>query len=451
MVTLTEQSKQLWRMDDPELDDTGQVITGGMWEHQREWWELPNFIRLLVAGYGAGKTMPLCKRMIALALINGDSGRGSHAGAPVGLVSPTYPMARETTMTTLSELLQGKATVLRNFTWKHNKNTNTFHVIHGGRHGRILVYSGLDPIKLKGPNLSAVGIDEPFIQDEGVFHQMIARVRHPLAKKKEINLTGTPEQLNWGYKLAKGKLGKNHDVGIVHASTRANRALESHYADRLEGTFDDLTAQAFVGGQFVNLSQGATFYAFDEKKHVKQIPRPNGSALCLGMDFNVNPMAFLTAWREYDPSLGQVGRVHILRDFELPNSDTEDACSLVKSIYPELTDCYPDPACKQRATNAPGGKTDAAFIHEAGMTVHAPNKHDPIRDTINAVNGAFKNNRLTIDPCCEKLIEYLSTHTWENANTDHHKAMGHLLSALRYLVAYLMPVGKQAVTSEVFF
>jgi len=451
MVTLTEQSKQLWRMEDPELDDEGQVVTGGMWEHQREWWQLPNFIRLLVAGYGAGKTLPLCKRMISLALINGDSGSGSHAGAPVGLVSPTFPMARETTMTTLSELLQGKKTVLRNFTWKHNKNTHTFHVVHGGRHGRILVYSGLHPEMLKGPNLSAVGIDEPFIQDEAVFHQMVARVRHPLARKKEINLTGTPEQLNWGYRLAEGELGENQDVGIVHASTRANKALETSYANRLEGSFDELAAQAYVEGKFVNLSKGATYFTFDRKKHVVDLPCPAGASLFMGMDFNVNPMAFLVGWKEFDPSTGQVGRVHIFKEYEQANSYTPDACSAVKKDFPDLVDCYPDPTCRTRQTNAPGGKTDAAWIRDAGMTVHAFSKIDSVRDTVNAVNGAFRNNRLTIGPKCLKLKEYLTVHTWEDAHKAAMKAKGHLLDAMRYPVSYLMPVGKTAVTSEVFF
>src|SRR5262245_36982541 len=56
--------KPFWREDDPVIDKDGKVIKGGMWDHQRELWNLPNFIKILVGGLGclAGDTLIDCPR-----------------------------------------------------------------------------------------------------------------------------------------------------------------------------------------------------------------------------------------------------------------------------------------------------------------------------------------------------------------------------------------------------
>ena len=423
-----------WRTDDPTLDARGLVVKGGMWRHQREWWELKNFIRILVGGYGSGKTIELCKRMISLALIN--------APVPVAIVSPTFPMARQTTIRTLVELLKGKETLIKGFTWKHNKSTFEFEIRHGGRTGTILIYSGDHPERLKGPNLSAAGIDEPFLQDEEVFTQMVARVRHPDSKRIEINLTGTPEQLNWGYDLAEGELNDRHDVGVVRGSTRDNRALDTEYTKRLEGSFDDKAQAAYIDGEFVNLAAGLVFHAFDPTKHIIKRQIPDSAALWLGMDFNVNPMAFVVGYETGDG-------LHILRDYEIPNSDTQDACRVALSDFPKLGEVFPDPSCRQRSTSSPGGKTDEHYLREAGLHVSAPTAPWPLRDSFNAVNGAFRNGKLTISPECKRLKKYLCTFSHELM--PRQESMKHLLDAMRYPVTSMFPVARATATSEVFF
>jgi len=432
---------KFWRRDEPELDEFGRIVKGGMWDHQREWWAMDTFIRLLVGGYGSGKTNPLCKRMIELALYN--------APVPVAVVSPTFPMARQTVVRTLVELLAGKERLLPGaFTWRHNRTSHEFFLKYRDREGTIIYYSGDNPDALKGPNLAAVGFDEPFIQPYESFVQMLARIRHPKAKRMEINLTGTPEQLNWGYELAEGDLREQHDVGVVHASTKSNKALSPAYYERLENTFDDKAIGAYLEGQFVNLAAGLVFHAFDADRHVVDTEKPDNAVPFVGMDFNVNPMAFCVGWRQVDET-GQTKRIHFEREYEVPNSDTQDACIVVKQDYPTVRDCYPDPSCKQRSTSAPGGKTDASFIRDAGMIVHAPSKAWPLRDSFNAVNGAFKHDRLTVAPACKKLKRYLRTFSHELMNRQED--LKHLLDAMRYPVTYLMPVGKTAVQSEVFF
>lgn len=425
---------RFWRVEDPVLSPDREVIKGGMWEYQRQWWDLPNFIKLLVGGYGAGKTIIGAKRAISLALEN--------APVAVAVVSPTYKVARETMVLTIKELLTGKRDLLgKRFKWRYFKQRDEFEIRYKGRFARILLYSGDRPETLKGPNLAAAVIDEPFIQPEEVFHQMVARVRHPKAKRLEIALTGTPEELNWGYDLAVGDLSKRHDVGMVVASTRKNRALDPGYVERLEASYTGRAAEAFIDGKFVSLAQGQVYYAFDPGENVVRRQAPSDAQWGIGMDFNVNPMAFVVFWKWRDT-------IHFVREYELPNADTEYACSVAREHWGNrVNDVYPDASGRQRHTNAPGGVSDFYYIRRAQYQIHCGEANPPVRDRENAVNAVFKaaNGRVrgTVDPDCEKLIKYLSLYNHENKHKKEQQAMSHLLDAMGYPIARLFPVNKE--------
>ena len=60
----------MWREEDPILNDAGMVIKGGMWQHQRDWWNSTAFIKALVIVFCWGKTLIQSKRAIAFALQN---------------------------------------------------------------------------------------------------------------------------------------------------------------------------------------------------------------------------------------------------------------------------------------------------------------------------------------------------------------------------------------------
>lgn len=429
---------QFWRKDVPEVVD-GRVVKGGMWHHQRLWWEQDHFIRLLVGGYGSGKTLILCKWATAMSFVNSPY--------LVGLVSPSYNIARQTTIATLEELLRGKERIFDSsvFAWRYNKTSHVFTIQLYGRTAYIQIYSGDNPDSLRGPNMAAAGIDEPFIQDIKVFEQMIARIRHPDARLQALALTGTPEQLNWGWELAEGELGERYDVGVVHADTRENKALADAYAQRLLEGYDEQAAKAYVKGQFVQLGKGLVYHQFDPSNHIVRLPQPSSARLFAGMDFNVDPMAIAIFWRRGN-------HIHCFKEVELPNSDTEDACVWLKDHYwgGGLRKIYPDPTGRRRSTSARGGgagQSDFTLIEEAGFEIETPSHPWPRRDRYNAVNGKLKPREgkitLTIDPSCRKLRRYLSSYTHEDMNKDSHKAMGHLLDAFSYPIVYQFPIQRE--------
>lgn len=418
---------EFWRKEDPILTEDNKIVQGGFFHHQREVWDLPTFVSVLVGGFGCGKTLHGAKWAIANCLEN--------APAPIAAVSPTYAMARETTIQTLLELLHGKQTVLgKKFWWSYNKQEHVFTIKYKGRTGRIIVYSGDNPLALRGPNLAGAWIDEPFIQEEEVFTQMIARTRAPAARNLKILLTGTPEQLNWGYDLCMGDWKDRLEVGVVFASTRSNKVVGERYVKQLEKTYSEKAAKAFIEGRFVNLAEGLVYYGFDPMENVVECPMPPGAMLGAGLDFNVNPMSTTVFWHKGD-------RIHIFDEHELRNADTEYACSLLRDMYwdKELRNIYPDASGKNRATAAPGGKSDFHYIEDAGFTLCAPRTNPKRRDRYNAVNGMFKARdghvSLTISPKCTKLIKYLQLYSHEQMSKQ--EAYSHLLDAFSYPVSHL--------------
>ena len=423
---------EFWRTADPVMDEEGRVIRGGMWPHQREWWHLPGFVRGLVTGYGGGKTLTLSKRAIWLSLVN--------APVAVATVSPTYPMAKMMFVATIEELLIGRQTIEPGLRYELIQTPPyQFTITLGSRVATIYCMSGEKPKRLKGSNLAAALIDEPFIQERSVLEQMLARVRHPQAKVLELDLGGTPEDLNWGYDLLEGELRAKYDSRFVQASSRANLALPRGYVERLETGYDEKTREAYVEGKFCNLSVGQVYYSFAASRNVASLPIPPGAELGVGMDFNVNPMSWVAFWRLGD-------RVHVFYEREMPNSDTAEACAEIGALNRRIATggvqpvriVYPDASGSARKTAA-GGKSDHDQIRASGLHVQTRPANPSRRDRYNAVNVAFQKGRLTIAPECKKLISYLMRYTHEGMNRDDQKAMSHLLDAFGYPVHYLMP------------
>lgn len=448
--------KKMWRQEDPVLDEKGLPTKGGMWPHQRRWWNMPNYIKAMVAGYGSGKTFIGAKRAIALSILN--------KGQPHFWVSPSYKIAKRTVIPTLVELLDGKKSLDPTLKYVYNKVDNEFRINHRGRKGVIWIGSGEEPNSLKGPNIGSATIDEPFIQNRDVFNQVLARVRAPRALHREIGLLGTPEQLNWGYDICEGDDKKNFDIGVMHVATEENKALPAGFVKTLLKGYTKKMVEAYLKGLFVNLSRGAVYYGFSKERNVKEVPDP-GHELLVGMDFNVDPMAAIVFWIH-------AMHMHIVTEIEIENADTEYMCSILEQdnskidcseylrgqIHNFLTDegtrriqtVYPDASGRSRHTSATGGESDFTIIRGPNndrfeLISHPANPK--IRDRENAVNGKLNPVKglptLTIDPRCNKLIQYMLSYTHELRLKQ--KQMSHLLDATGYPVAYLYPVSKPRI------
>ncbi len=405
------------------------IDTKNFLKAQREWWKLQTFYKLLIGGYGSGKTHILAKRFIRNSYLN--------SGLPNQVISPTYSMARKTVVPAIQDQLNAAGV-----RYKYNKSDHEFYI--NNWNGVIWIGSGEDPNSLKGANLASAGIDEPFIQKEEVFKQMIARVRHPDAKYREIAMTGTPEELNWGYSLTKNK---RMDVGYVLANTSDNKFLPQEYIDNLIATYSDEERKAYMEGKFVNLTAGRVCKPFDEELHV--IYRDDIDSLLQtvqvegGIDFNVD---YMTAEFYFD--IG--GHVHYFKEFRKSNTDTYEIAQMISSYFKDKTRMqiriYPDATGKARKTSST--RSDHQILQEYGFKVITEKSNPPVRDRVNAWNKKLRDRSITIQKGeCPYLIEDNEIMVWKNGDLDQKTdpKRVHAFDGGSYPIAYKYPIRNRTI------
>ena len=381
---------------------------------QRAWWQLENFVRLMVGGVGSGKTYIGALRSLFLSSINSP--------IPGMYVSASYKQAKKTIIPTLHEILR-RAQVDYTF-----KVTDNEFIIHSWQ-GTIWIGSGEDPDSLKGPNLAWAGIDEPFIQKREVFDEMMFRVRVDAAVQREIFLTGTPEELNWGYDLAMNDKGLL-DVGLVYASTRDNFHNASDFVTNIERAYDEDMQAAYLEGKFVNLTSGRVYKPFDRKIHLAE--RPTGLEnlpIVAGIDFNVDYMSAEIAYQ--GPTW-----LHFFDEIRLSNSNTFELSAALKEKYPRIN-VYPDPTGSARKSSS--SRSEHRILEDDGFKVYSKAQVG-VRDRVNSVNKMLRDKNLSFENC-PYWIGDLERNTWRSGDIDKRDlSMTHAGDGAGYMIEYLFPV-----------
>ena len=392
------------------------IDTANFLEHQKEWWFLPNFIKLLVGGYGSGKSYIGALRAIYLSYLNSPE--------PGMLVSPTYGMAKKTIIPHIKDILTRAG-----LKWYHNKSDNEFYI--NNWQGKFWIASADNPDSLRGPNLAWAGIDEPFITKKDAFDQMLARIR--VGEHQELFLTGTPESLNWGYDIAMNDGGK-YDIGIVRGKTANNPYLPETYYEMLKSAYSPEMVKAYLNGEFVNLNQGRV-YEFDRKKHLRLIDI-DGWDIGAGLDFNVDYMSA-------EIFAVSSSHLHFIDEIRLANSNSFELAEKLAKKYPGIN-VYPDATGASRKSSS--SKSDHAIFREAGFTIKSRKQNPRVMDRVNAFNKGLRNNYITIQPGrCPNLVKDLERNVWDSGDIDKKSdlSLTHAGDAAGYPVHYLFPVIKR--------
>ena len=389
--------------------------------HQLRWWNLVNFIRLLVGGYGCGKTYIGALRALYLSYLN--------SGIPGQYVSPTYAMAKKTIIPTIKEIA-----IAAELDLSYNKTDHEFIVENWN--GQFWIGSGDDPNSLRGPNLAWAGIDEPFIQSKEVFEQMIARTR--IGDYREIFLTGTPEELNWGYDIAMND-GGHYDIGFVTGKTKDNLYLDKEFYDTIYNAYTPEMREAYLEGKFLNLREGKAYKPFERDKNV--VHRDvDGLEICAGLDFNVDYMSA-------EIFANGNGWVHFFDEIRLSHSNSFEMADKLAQKYPGIK-CYPDATGAMRKSSST--KSDHQIFRDIGFQMISRKANPAVMDRVNAVNRMIMHEYLTIEPGkCEWLVKDFERVTFKSGDLDKSKdeALTHASDGAGYAVAYLYPVRRRSVTT----
>jgi len=421
-----------FRLEDPVIVD-GELIKGGMFAHQREVWTCGSRNIALIGGYSSGKSITAIKRAIVLSLAN--------AGIPGMIISPTFDVARKTIVIDMILMLEG-----RGIKYEYREQKKEFKIFYKGLTGIIWLGSGSNPESLKGPNLAWAIVDEPFIQPKDVLIQMKARIRHSGASHRELLLTGTPEQLNWGYDVIAGDEKEQHQFHVIRASTRDNKINPEDYLEDLERSYDSELKKAYMHGEFVDLTGSRIYYGFridknNNYKNVRKFDYIAGREIEVGMDFNVNPMSAVLFYREGN-------NVFVLDEIKIDDSNTDQMAkecrSRVLSYNPNQTGwikVYPDPTGKARKTSAAVGTTDFTILEHNMFSIHAPNKSPSTKDSANAVNKKLEDLSIIIHPRCKILMKDFARLSYKITKAKAEKeGLTHMSDAFKYAIHYLYPI-----------
>ncbi len=389
-----------------------------MLPHQRAFWELPNFLKVLVGGYGCGKTHIGALRSIYDSYVN--------APVPHLYVSPSYKQARKTVVISIRELLDAAGV-----RYRFNKTNHEFAIANWN--GTIWIASGDEPDSLKGPNIGSAGIDEPFIQQKEVFDITLSRVRHPRARHREIFLTGTPEQLNWGHEVSQNDEGR-YDLGLVVGRTADNVHLPGQFVSMLERAYDENQRAAYMNGLFVNLTVGRVYSYFDRSVHMGGAGLGGDGAdgeVVAGIDFNVDHLTavVLRVWGD---------RVHCFDEMVLRGSTTYELADRLYERFPGIR-VFPDPSGGARRTSAP--KTDVRILQDKGFRVEMRPKQPPVKDRVHAVQKLLREGRLSVAGCA-CLVRDFEQVVWRGGDIDKvtRPELTHASDAVGYAIEKLFPV-----------
>jgi len=216
--------------------------------------------------------------------------------------------------------------------------------------------------KIRGPNLSDMGINEATLITRERYLECIGRVRVKGAAHPQIYSSGTPESIgNYMHDLFVEKPMRNSR--ILYAKTMDNAEnIDPAYIESLRASYDAVTLQAYLEGLWVNMNGNQFYYAHSERNQDKTLMRDPGMTVSCALDFNVEHMT-ATLWHHSAGRL--IGFDEIVID---NNADTMRmiAALLARDYTPENTTIYPDPAGKARKTN---GQPDHTILRNAGFEV----------------------------------------------------------------------------------
>jgi len=219
--------------------------------------------------------------------------------------------------------------------------------------------------------------------------------------------------------------------------------------DTLEAARRRMDAKEYLqqfDAQFLDAG-GGVFHAFSRTHNVRRCEYSPQCPIVVGMDFNVDPMAWTLGHRQDDA-------LFWFDELWLRDTNTPDALKVLWGKYGDSHKggwkFYGDATGRARKTSA----TTTDYLHilnhpgfkAAGRTVHFPDVNPAREDRFAACNAMFCNaadeRRMFVDPCCEHLIEDLEARARPpgKREVEDKDDRGHITDAMGYAVHALFPV-----------
>jgi len=428
-------------------------------EPQHDFYSMQKQFRAFVGGYRSGKTFLGCVRVCALAL--------EYPGIKLGYFAPTYPQIADifyTTIEDVAELFGMEASVkvsLKEVTLSY----------HGEVHAIVKCRSMEIPSRIVGfdinhalideidtmkkekadqawkkiiARLSSKGFDEQRLYDEELDADLIIEA----LDENTVDFTTTPEGFGWVYDLFVKQLSKNQELekyyGIVHASTKQNRKnLADGYIEALYATYPPNLVDAYIDGQFVNLTSGTVYTCFDRELNNTNRTIKKDDHLHIGMDFNVGKMSAIVHVNDYCEDLEQEITSAVWEFMGL--LDTPAIIEAIQEKFPsnKIT-IYPDASGKNRDSNN-ASVTDLSQLKKA-FHVKSKTKNPFVKNRVASVqamlcNAAGIRRYFVNENTCPETVESLEQQVYDKqGKPDKTHDNDHPNDALGYYINNRYPL-----------
>ena len=344
-----------------------------------------------VGGYRSGKTFIGCVKLWKLA--------AAHPGIKLGYFAPTYPQVRDIFYDTIEEVgdeFSDHAGMP--CTVDINKSEHTVKLIIGGDvYATVKCRSMEHPHRIVGFDISHALIDEIDCMKkekaDAAWKKIVARMSsvrddYPV---NTVDFTTTPEGFNWMYDFFVKQLREKPELkrfySLVKASTLKNRKnLPDDYIDKLYATYPSNLVDAYVNGEFVNLTSGGVYTCYDRKLNNTDRNVKDTDHLHIGMDFNVGKMSAIVHVEDNRDGTKITSAV----DEFMGLLDTPAMIKAIENKYPEhRITIYPD-ASGQNRKSSNASETDISQLKKA-FKVNARTKNPFVKDRVASVQGMLCN------------------------------------------------------------
>lgn len=380
-----------------------------------------------VGGFGSGKSETLAQRAIADA--------AHSASALIGIYAPTYDLLKLVNVTRIELKLHEHG--IRHKWHSQDKAVYTSHPGFGD-----FIFRTMDtPERIVGYETFRAHADElDTLKTEHArtaWNQIIARNRQVLKDRPDALNRASAYTTPEGFRFTHDRwvVNATPDYRIYRAPTYSNPFLPADYIDGLRSSYPAQLIEAYIEGQFVNLTSGTVYSSYDRVRCETGETIREGEQLYIGQDFNVGQMFSAICVRRVDG-------FHAVQEL----AGVLDTPELIRVLRERFAGhpirIYPDASGKSRKT-LDASRSDLILLKEAGFKVVVNPSNPAVRDRIVSVNHAFESARLHVNSrTCPTLSAALEQQAYnpKTGEPDKESGFDHPCDAIGYLAVKEMPV-----------
>lgn len=401
---------------------------------QGQFLALPNKYRAFVAGYGSGKTW-----------VGGQAECIEYWRWPKvnqGYFAPTYSIIRDIYYPTIEEVAFSMGLNV-----EIKQGNHEVHFFSGRQFRGTTICRSLDkPSSIVGFKIGRASVDEldtlPILKAEDCWRKIIARMRYKIdGLRNGIDVTTTPEGFRFVHKLFVQSVQENPELAInyamIQASTYDNeKNLPADYIPSLLEIYPAELIEAYIKGQFVNLTSGTVYHNYDRVRCNSAEMIKKDEPLFIGQDFNVQKMASAIFVQRPD---GYHAAAELKDVF-----DTPDVIKIINERWRDKGHriiVYPDATGKNRKS-VDASKSDIALMTQAKYTIRVNPNNPAVKDRVLATNKALEQGKIKVNvKACPTIARCLEQQAYDdNGEPDKDSGFDHMNDAFSYFAAYEFPV-----------